>query len=561
MAWNDLGSACAELVKGIAQTPQRYIPGQGDTRLSGAELAELSKELLVELKNSRSQMAKQVAPEIGGLAMFVAQSAGMYAQAAELQKMLADLTKTEFTSTYPISGSATIYGFALYDLQAPSKKIFPVYSPIRNRFPRTEGRGGAVNWKQITAISGSGGSLAPINHFLAELPSNSVGGLTLNLPPEIQWAAGDVQTKYVPIGLSGSNSMIGQFAGRGFEDIRQLVSLSVLQALMLSEERGLGSGRTAALGAPSIASTSSQAPTTGQTGLSGVTTNVYVKVSAITMMGETTLSGASTQATSNGNVVTVNVTALTGAEAYNFYVSTGAADPGDGSRWLMGTSGAPTFYLMGPLPTAGIAASTVTSDTTNSANAYLGYFRQMEAASAYIPVLNRTIALNDIDAGFFSVYNSVKADPEELWAAAGLRQDYSQLVLSQAGSAANGYRVAWTADQQSGITAGVVVTAVLNKVTGREVPLRVHPWFKPGNLVAFSYTLPFPNSEVPNVWEVKLPQDYLAIDWPVIDMNYRTSVLAFGALIGYAPAFNFWLKGVYSSNPTAASGTQGGSLQ
>ncbi|HJS95710.1 MAG TPA: hypothetical protein VJ741_15715 [Solirubrobacteraceae bacterium] len=552
MAWNDLGSAAAELIKGVAQTPQRYVPGQGDVRLSAAESAELTKELIAELRTSRASMAKNIAPEIGGIAMWAAAQAGVAQQGAELQKMLADLTKTEFTSTYPISGSNTIYGFAVYDLQAPAKKIFPVYSPIRNRFPRMPGRGGAVNWKQITAISGSGGSLAPVNHFLAELPSNSVGGLTLNLPPEIQWAASDVQTKYVPIGLSGSNSMVSQWAGVGFEDIRQLVSLSTLQALMLSEERGLGSGRTTAVSAPTIASTSSQAPTTGQTGLSGVTTNVFVKATCITMMGESTLSAAATQATSNGNVVTVNITAVTGAEAYNAYVSTGAADPGDASRWLMTTSGAPTLFLMGALPTSGIAANTITADTTANANAYLGYLRQMEAGSAYITSLNRAIALNDIDTGFFQVYNSVKGDPEELWAAAGLRQDYSQLVLAQAGSAANGYRVAWTSNEQSGVTAGVVVTAVLNKVTGREVPLRVHPWFKPGNLVGFSYTLPFPNSEVPNVWEVKLPQDYIAIDWPVIDMNYRTSVIAFGALIGYAPAFNFWLRGVYSSNPTPA---------
>ena len=556
--WNDLGSATADLVRGVSAMPYRYVPGRNDVPLTPTELAQLSKELLTDLRKSRSEMAKSIAPEIGGLAMWAAQQAGVTQTGEELRKMLADLTKTEFTGTYPISGSNTVYGFAVYDLQAPSKKIFPVYSPIRNRFPRVDGRGGAVNWKQITAISGSGGSLAPVNHFLAELPSNSVGGLTLNLPPEIQFAASDVQTKYVPLGLSGSNSMISQFAGRGFEDIRQLVSLSVLQSLMLSEERGLGSGRTTALGAPAIASTTSQAPTTGQTGLSGVTTNVFVKVSAITMMGETTLSAASTQATSNGNVVTVNVTALTGAEAYNVYVSTGAADPGDASRFLMVTSGAPTFFLMGPVPTSGTAASAVTSDTTASANAYLGYFRQIESGSGQINVLNRTIALNDIDSLLFPLYNSVKADPEELWAAAGLRQDYSQLVLQQAGSAANGYRVAWASNEQSGITAGVVVTAVLNKITGREIPLRVHPWFKPGNLVAFSYTLPFPNSEVPNVWEVKLPQDYLAIDWPVIDMNYRTSVLAFGALIGYAPAFNGWIKGVYSSNPIVGTTSSAG---
>src|SRR5260370_34853908 len=173
-----------------------------------------------------------------------------------------------------------MYGLSVYDLQAPSKKIFPVYSPIRNRFPRVPGRGGATKYKVINAISGSGGSLAPINHFPAELPSNTVSGLTLNLPPEIQFAAADQQVKFAPIGLSGSNTMISQFAGRGYEDIRQLVSLSTLQALMLSEERGLGSGRPTAVAAPPIASTSSQPPTTGQTALTGVTTNAYVQVTA-----------------------------------------------------------------------------------------------------------------------------------------------------------------------------------------------------------------------------------------------------------------------------------------
>jgi len=126
--WNDLGTASAELIKGIVSTPGRYVPGQGDMRLSPAEVAELSKELLTDLRRSRSEMAKSIAPEIGGLAMWAAQQANMQQTAGELQKMLADLTKTEFTSTYPISGSNTVYGFAVYDLQAPSKKIFPVNS-------------------------------------------------------------------------------------------------------------------------------------------------------------------------------------------------------------------------------------------------------------------------------------------------------------------------------------------------------------------------------------------------------------------------------------------------
>src|SRR6185437_7419078 len=118
-------------------------------------------------------------------------------QLAEMRKTIADLTKTEFTTTYPINNSSTIAGFAVYDLQAPSKKIFPVLTPFRNRVPRTSGQGSAINWKQITSISGSGGAQSVPTFFQGELPSNSVGGLTLNLPPEITFGAADKQTKYV----------------------------------------------------------------------------------------------------------------------------------------------------------------------------------------------------------------------------------------------------------------------------------------------------------------------------------------------------------------------------
>src|SRR3954451_425045 len=48
-------------------------------------------------------------------------------------------------------------GLVAYDLQAPAKNLYPVVTPIRNVLPRVGGgTGTATNWRQVTALIGSG---------------------------------------------------------------------------------------------------------------------------------------------------------------------------------------------------------------------------------------------------------------------------------------------------------------------------------------------------------------------------------------------------------------------
>jgi len=49
----------------------------------------------------------------------------------------------------------TATGLTGYSLEAPSKKLYPVRTPLRNRIPRRMALSGAtsVNWKAITAIN------------------------------------------------------------------------------------------------------------------------------------------------------------------------------------------------------------------------------------------------------------------------------------------------------------------------------------------------------------------------------------------------------------------------
>ena len=531
-----------ELVKGARD--------MGDARPT----AELVDEAQESWKVAHAEQAKSIAPEMQSIVSMARGSNQVNEQLAEMRKVIGDLTKAEFTLTSPISGSNTVAGFAVYDLQAPSKKIFPVLTPFRNRLPRTPGVGSAVNWKQITSISGSGGANAVPTFFQAELPSNSVGGLTLNLPPEIAFGAADKSTTYRVMGASGSNSMISQFAGRGYEDIRALVGLSVLQSTMLAEERALWSGRaTSAVQPATVAAASAATSSAFPTSITGAGTNLWIQVTAVTMLGETTAASATSV---SGTFANVKVTwaASIGAESYNVYIGTGITDPGTGSHYLAGSTSSLQFIIAGALPTAG--ANPPLSDTTGNTNAYSGFFKSLETGTnTSVAVQNAKVALADVQGVFQDRYINLKADPDELWADPRTRREFSDLVANTAGSPAYGYRVNIEPSGQAGVMAGFLASAVLNESTGKEVPLRAHPWFQLGNMVGVSYTLPFPNSEVPNVHEVKLTQDYLQIDWPVIDMNYRTSVIAYGSYISYAPDFNFWIGGYQATTPTGAMST------
>src|ERR1700722_15355051 len=48
-------------------------------------------------------------------------------------------------------------GLVAYDLQAPAKNLYPFVTPLRNSVPRVGGGAGtATNWRQVSALIGSG---------------------------------------------------------------------------------------------------------------------------------------------------------------------------------------------------------------------------------------------------------------------------------------------------------------------------------------------------------------------------------------------------------------------
>lgn len=463
-----------------------------------------------------------------------------------------------------ISNWTTDQGPWLYDLEAPSKKVFPVLTPLRNRIPRNKGVGTSHRFRRIDGITGSQtGGLANLDISTSESVSTTFRGLSLNRPQKINYTTSTANVLYKLQGLSDDLTWAAQYAGVGFEDLRGLISHNLLLAHMMGEEQLLLSGRSdAAIAAPTLtaamltqraAGTGANAQT-GETAITGQTTQIYVKVAAITHFGYSVASAAVTVVVAAGNVVDVTL-ASPGAGSHGFavFVSTGAADPGDGSRFLalwnsgpmngLGYTGGNVFTISGALPTSGTTSPT--SDSTSNTNAYNGLMANTIDNGLVVPRLNSTLTLDAITKNvFLPGWLQFKADYDEIWVHALESIKITDLVLGANGAP---FRITVPVSGEGSVTGNYRVDRLLNKVTGKSVAVTVHPYLEQGNLLALSYTLPFPYSEVPNVWEWRGPQDYMAVQWPVIQMSYDASTFTFGALIPYAPAYNAVLQGVQAS--------------
>lgn len=465
----------------------------------------------------------------------VVQSVQSQLQRPEIQK--------DLTLTYPVSS-----GLVAFDLEAPSKKLFPRMTPLRNRIVRRKGIGTAHRFKKITGITGSGtAGLGLIRPGITDASTEQFGNINYLRGPKIEYAGADVSVPYKQFSMSDSVPWSAQFSGQGFEDIRQLSQTSVLYASMLAEERlilggrGVGSGFAGALTAPTaVALGTPRAPAAGETGLSGVTTNIYVKVTAESVWGESVLSATANVAVSNGQVVDLTVTLPAGATGVRVYVGTGASEPADTAKWYLLRSGHGGAVIQGALPTSGTPASSVTADTSAAATDYDGLLTYCTGPDAgYVNRINSVLSGANPGAEFFTAFEalweSVKADPDEVLANGSDRKQLSDLLKT---SNSSNYRIT-IANSPDAHTAqlGALVNGLQNEVTGKMVDVTVHPWLPQGNMPIISWTLPIPDTQVSEVFAMFNVQDYMSVQWPVSQFAYEVSSYWYGTMINYAPAW------------------------
>lgn len=122
-------------------------------------------------------------------------------------------------------------GFVPFNLVSPSRLIYPVYSPIRNKLPRTPGQGTSYRAKMITGVSGSqtgpsGGKFLDLAIPELVQSGGTFSNWPLNLPGAGTQDAVDLNIAYKFFGQSENLSWLAQFSGQGFEDISALANLN-----------------------------------------------------------------------------------------------------------------------------------------------------------------------------------------------------------------------------------------------------------------------------------------------------------------------------------------------
>jgi len=272
----------------------------------------------------------------------------------------------------------TSTGLVAYDLEAPSKNLYPVLTPLRNRIPRKTrgaGAGDGAHWKEVTSITGSG---------VASMP----------WVPEGQRAARmalvttDKSASYVTLGEESDVTFEAQSAGEGFEDVMASNGMRLLQGLMIKEEYGiLGGNRSVALGTPTAPTVTPEA-TGGTIGagtynvavvaltqegflVASLASGVVQQVTVTGMDGQTfTLNGGSSQksaTTSTGaivgatNSIKASTPAVKGAVAYAWYVGEAGSEKLEAITTL-------NSVLLTSLLGTGQALTAVTADRSRNAS-------------------------------------------------------------------------------------------------------------------------------------------------------------------------------------------------
>ena len=478
------------------------------------------------------------------------------------QRMAMQDIQKEISLTSPLSTS-----FAAFDLEAPAKMLTPRPTPLRNKIARKKGVGTSHRQKQILGYTGTGtGGVGNTWPGITQSSTATFGSINYERGPIISYAAQDLILPYNSYSLSDSVTFDANFSAMGYQDLRQLSSTSTLYATMLMEERmmlmarGTASGYSGALAAPATVTLSSPVAASGQTALAATTYYVYVTANAgisSSGFGESIVSTVQSTAVASGDVLGISWTAVTGAIGYNVYVgtSTGTANctfQGTAQGTSAVIQGAGTIGLTGnnfALTTTGAAASRANADTSAYATGYDGILPTvLGSSSGYNNTINTTFSTSnpgvEYQTVFYNLYNNVKADPDEILINGADRKQLSDSIKN--GSTAN-YRLNLTQTESGDYVGGATIGGLYNEITGKMVPLTVHPWLPQGVSPVLSYTLPIPDTEVSDVWANYMVQDYMGIQWPVTQFSYDFSTYFRGTFFCSAPAWNGAVSGIVNA--------------
>jgi hypothetical protein len=591
------------LVKGVGHVINNGVPLSEASH--GAEIMTRSHDTIMKTRAATMDGAWNTDDVVSG----IKDDFWNHPQAKAMKFMASrdSMVRKNFTATN-LGLAGTPYGLVPFDLLAPSRLIYPVYTLFRNKFPRPAGQGASRQVYGLLGISGSQtGGQGVIDISIPELVQSS-GTLAntawpLNIPQSGKQTEYKLNVPYRFFGLSEALSWLAQFEGQGFEDISALANLVLLQEMMLGEEYQMIAGSSQNLATPAAVTATARTAGSNETAITGFTTNVNFKVTALNYFGESAVSAAigTAVAISAGQVVDVTIAPVAGAQQYNLYMTTNA-----GTYYLVaGTSvqagvtyngtqtanaiGGIKFTVQGAVATAtnasgpGTATTNITPPTTDSGtggsnrmeglipvlsglsangagpysnvgfesanvwkggyiNSSVGTHLSTNAIFTALDALWENNGMNNVSPGVY------RADPSEIVADGGDLMRLANDILSQ-GAGLN-YLLNISQDQISGVRAGAAVAEFVNPVTRSTLKLTVHPWMSQGTALLMSYQLPQTWSHVDNAWEMTCVQDYVSVAWPVIDATFRYSIFLLGSLVAHAPFYSGILQGLQVSDVT-----------
>ena len=456
-----------------------------------------------------------------------------------------------------------VEGLQTYDLTAPSQKLYPVLTPLRNRIPRVGGgRAIQANWKAITGINTS--------NQRAGVAEGQRGGA-------IEQTAVERMAAYRGFGLENFVTFEADYAAKGFEDIKAQAVTQTLQATMIAEEMMiLGGNTTLKMGVtptPTLVASTDAAGVISAATLSVICVALGLQaywdvaganngavgqaldIASAKVPGEitrqntdgttTTFGGGSAQKSAAGSVtagagkkVTASIPAVRGAVAYAWYW--GAA----GSEKLGAVTTAAKVEITANA--AGTqAASELTKDNSTSSLEYDGLLTQIALpdSGGYFSDKQAGALTSDgaggvyeFEEAFIHFFTRYRLSPDTVYVNARDLVSLTKLIIGNSGAPLIKLNV--DISNTNNIRAGTVVGSYLNKVTGDELNIVVHPNLPAGSYLFYSSRLPAYVQGATSPIQIRTRQEYYQIEWPLRTRKYEYGVYADAVLqCLFTPAF------------------------
>lgn len=465
---------------------------------------------------------------------------------AETAKLFEQGLAKDATTT----GYQTGTGLIGYDLSGPAKQLVPFMSGLRQRFGRVKAPIGSLraHWKAITKINANNQS-----------PTMAFGSAANTIATTEQ----DFSAAYHPIGFGDTVMWDAEVMAQGFDNVRARSTANTLLKLMEAEDILLLGGQSFGLNTP-VLNALSVSTTLGHISAA----SVDVICACRTLEGYYYLNGStnfqtpgSTIATASGmtgstNQITATLAAaIPGAVVYDWYVGVHGGTMYYYTSTTITTvsitsvpiqAATPNFAitpLMVAPPATLVAGGTDTSGDPNSIDGLLasitGNFTTdstgtlckngtgnptgatfVDNHGGVLTGNNGTV--NEIDALLFALWWNARINPSLITLNSIDHYNLSNKIINS-GGAYTLFRPDQLSERQKAIGGAFVATYINKAVNGAPIPLMSHPWAVQGTIAAITETVPYPNSEINNVFEVETQEEYNLKEYPAPRLANQTN--------------------------------------